>query len=166
VPRPFGLAPGVVVPAGEYKNRLVDVSFGSARGRWWGIDAAYSMGSFYGGNITSGALNLTLQPVARVRILSENLYDDVTIPSGAFKSLVTRLYFSYYFSPALTTRLGLQYSSLHEESVLNFRVRWIYTPGSEAWLVYDEGRRFDRPGESALLTDRAFIVKVVHNFHF
>ena len=37
----------------------------------------------------------------------------------------------------------MQYSSLFEESVLNLRVRWIYTPGSEAWIVYDEGRRFD-----------------------
>ena len=48
--------------------------------------------------------------------------------------------------------------------VLNARLRWIFTPGSEAWLVYDEGRRFDLVGPSLL--DRALILKVVHNFRF
>ena len=37
------------------------------------------------------------------------------------------------------------------------------TSGSEAWLVYDEGRRFDLVGPS--LRDRALILKVVHNLH-
>jgi len=166
VPRAFPLASGVVVPAGEYHNRLLDLSFSSARGRWWGLEAAYAQGTFYDGEIHSGGLNLTVRPVARIRIRNENSFDAVDVPAGSFDSLVTRLYVSYYFSPALTTRVGMQYSSLFEESVLNFRVRWIYTPGSEAWVVYDEGRRFDLPGRPSLLTDRAFIVKVVHNFHF
>jgi hypothetical protein len=58
----------------------------------------------------------------------------------------------------------VQYSSLYEDFVVNFRVRWIYTPGSEAWFVYDEGRRFGLLDPS--LRDRAVIFKVVHNFHF
>ena len=99
-------------------------------------------------------------------MILENQYDDVSVPSGAFDSLISRLFLSYYFSPALTTRVGVQYSSLFEESVLNFRVRWIYRPGSEAWIVYDEGRRYGLGPREPSLLDRAFIVKVVHNFRF
>lgn len=56
------------------------------------------------------------------------------------------------------------YSSLLEDFVFNFRLRWIYTPGSEMWLVYDQLRRFETP--AALLRDQALFFKVVHNFHF
>lgn len=58
----------------------------------------------------------------------------------------------------------MQYSSLFDDLVMNLRVHWIYIPGSEAWIVYDEGRDLDVPGAS--LRDRAFIVTVVHNFNF
>jgi len=166
VPFGFGLAPGVIVPAGDYKNRIGDVSFSSSASRWWGVGAAFGGGSFYGGDLKTAGLVLMVQPIPRVRVRSENQYDDVEVPSGAFDSLISRLFVSYYFSPQFTTRVGVQYSSLFDESVLNFRVRWIYTPGSEAWVVYDEGRRFGFEGLGPSLLDRAFIVKVVHNFHF
>jgi len=166
VPVGFGLAPGVIVPAGDYKNRIVDVSYKSSPSRWWGVGAAVGGGSFYDGELKTAGLVLIVQPIPRVRVTSDNQYDDVEVPSGAFDSLISRLFVSYYFSPQLTTRLGLQYSSLFDESVLNFRVRWIYRPGSEAWVVYDEGRRFGFAGRGPSLLDRAFIVKVVHNFHF
>ena len=86
------------------------------------------------------------------------------MPAGSFDSYITRLTVAGHVSPELTTRLAGQYSSLFDEFVLNARVRWIFTPGSEAWLVYDEGRRFDLPGPSLL--DRALILKIVHNLHF
>ena len=138
----------------------------SGRSRWWSVDAGHTQGGFYDGDLRSTTLNLTVSPVPRIRVSTQNQFDDVDVPSGSFDSLISRLFFSYYFSPELTTRLGVQYSSLFEESVLNFRVRWIYTPGSEAWVVYDEGRRFGLPGGAPSLLDRAFIVKIVHNFHF
>ncbi len=166
VPVGFGLAPGVTIPAGDYKNRQLTASFSSSPSRWWGIGASHTQGSFYDGELRSSGLVVQVQPVPRIRVRSENQYDNVDVPSGAFDSLITRLFVSYYFSPELTTRVGAQYSSLFDESVFNFRVRWIYTPGSEAWVVYDEGRRFGLSGRVPSLLDRAFIVKVVHNFHF
>ncbi len=166
VPFPFSVSPGVVIPAGDYTNRQFQILYTSGRSRWWSVDAGHTQGGFYDGDLRSTTLNLTVSPVPRIRVSTQNQFDDVDVPSGSFDSLISRLFFSYYFSPELTTRLGVQYSSLFEESVLNFRVRWIYTPGSEAWVVYDEGRRFGLPGGAPSLLDRAFIVKIVHNFHF
>jgi len=164
VPSPFAIAPGVVIPAGEYTNSDLQVQFTSSPSRWWLLGATFSKAGFYDGDLNIGGVNLTLSPVPRIRLTANAEYDNVDVPAGSFDSLISRLYFSYYFSPELTTRLGIQHSSLYEDFVLNFRVRWIYKPGSEAWVVYDEGRQFGQ--EIASLRDRAFIVKVVHNFRF
>jgi len=95
----------------------------------------------------------------------EGQFDDVKLPQGEFDSLISRLYVSYFLNARLSTRLALQHSSLYDEFILNFRLRWIYAPGSELWVVYNEGRDFAHRLEPSL-RDRAFIVKLVHNFNF
>jgi len=164
VPLPFFIAPGVVIPVGEYKQGQGSLAFNSNRSRSWSIAATHRQGGFYDGDILSSRVSLQYSPVSQVRLSPTIQYDDVAVPGGEFDSVIARFNVSYYFSPELTTRAAVQYSSLYEEFVGNFRVRWIYTPGSEAWFVYDEGRRFGLLGPS--LRDRAVILKVVHNFHF
>ena len=164
VTAPFPIGSGLVVPAGEHRNRQASARLSTNAGRWWAVIATHSQGGYYGGDLRSSGLTLTLKPVPRIELRSQNQVDAVDMPGGRFDSLISRLFASYYFSPRLTTRLGVQYSSLFDDLVVNFRIRWIYTPGSEAWIVYDEGRELGLPGES--LRDRAFIVKVAHNFHF
>lgn len=164
VPYPFSIGPGVVIPAGEYESRQVRVVFNSNPSRRFSVSAIHQQGGLYGGDMLATRLTLRYNPLSQLRLTSDTQYDDVDVPSGKVDSLITRFYVSYYFSPELTTRAAVQYSSLYEEFVANFRVRWIYTPGSEAWFVYDEGRRFGLLEPS--LRDRAVILKVVHNFHF
>ena len=164
VPWAFPIAPGVVIPAGEYTSRTGEIRLTSSPSRWWFLGAGTVFGSFYDGDLFFTGFNLSVSPVPRIRFTINGEYDNVDVPGGSFESLISRLYFSYFFSPALTTRLGFQHSTLYENSVLNFRVRWIYKPGSEAWVVYDEGRQFGLAIPS--LRDRAFIVKIVHNFRF
>ena len=164
VPAAFTLAPGVTVPAGEYQNRQLHltVQTNDARRAW--LRAEYSGGSYYGGDIQSGGLSFELKPLARLHLRGEQYVDRVDVPDGSFDSWISRLAVSFHFSPRLTTRVATQYSSLTDELIANFRLRWIYAPESEAWLVYDEGRRFDGPDDG--LRERAVVLKLVHNFNF
>jgi len=118
----------------------------------------------YGGDIRAGTLAFEYAPVPRVKLGLSTSGNRVILPGGSFDSVISRLAASYAFSPELNTRAVVQHSLLFDEFLLNFRVRWIYKPGSEAWLVYDEGRRFDVAGPS--FRDRTLVFKVVHNFHF
>jgi len=164
VPHGFAIAPGVMIPPGEYDNNQVTVDFVTNPARSWSVRATFVGGDFFGGTIKSTMLSLGLRPIPRINLRSENQYDVVDVPGGSFESLITRFAASYYFSPELTTRAVAQYSTLYDELVLNFRTRWIYTPGSEAWLVYDEGRILGGP--LSTLHDRALILKLVHNIRF
>ena len=154
----------VFIQAGDYKNRQFLAFFRSHRSRRIALRTIYEGGSFYGGDIQSASFELIFKPVPQLHLSTEHTFDRVDVPGGSFDSLISTLLVSYNFSPALTTRIATQYSSLLEDFVLNFRLRWIYAPRSEVWLVYDETRRF--PTLGSLLRDRALILKVVHNFNF
>ncbi|MCP4659974.1 MAG: hypothetical protein GY856_31615, partial [bacterium] len=125
--------------------------------------ASLSGGSFFGGDIFSGELGLAFKPIPRLHLSVRHQSDGVELPGGSFDSAISTLQVSYFFSPALTTRVAAQYSSLIEDLVVNFRLRWIYAPGSEAWLVYDESHRFGL--DDPTLRDRSVILKVVYNFN-
>jgi hypothetical protein len=164
VPHAFQIAPGVVIPAGEYKNRQLTALFQSNYARRLGLGVTYVGGSFYDGDIQSADVEVVMKPFPPFHVTTRVQLDDVDVPGGSFQSWITMLQAAYFFSPSLSTRIATQYSSLYEDFIFNFRLRWIYTPGSEMWLVYDEGRRFGTLLPS--LEDRALIFKIVHNFHF
>jgi hypothetical protein len=164
VPYSFPVAPGIAIPAGEYTNRQGLLTFDSSPARRLSVSATYTFGGFYGGDIQSAEYNFTFKPTERLHLIMGQAIDAVDLPSGSFNSVITTLLASFHFSPTLTTRVAAQYSSLYEDFVFNFRLRWIYAPGSEAWLVYDEGRRFGQAEPS--LRDRAVILKVVYNLNF
>jgi hypothetical protein len=164
VPWSFFMAPDVPVPSGEYKNRTFYGELTTSKSRRLAV-AAYGLGgSYYGGDIASGYMIVWYKPTTWLQLRIEDQHDRVELPGGSFDSNISRFFISYYLGPAISTRIAAQYSSLYEDFVFNFRLRWIYRPGSEAWLVYNEGRRFDLPVDS--LRDRALILKIVYNFNF
>ena len=164
VPSSFFLGP-VLVPQGEYKNRTGGFEVETSPSRRISTLAGFETGAFYDGTIHSANLALKLRPFTQLHVNAEGQLDDVNLPGGAFESLISRLYVSYFLNARLSTRVAIQHSSLFDEFVLNFRLRWIYAPGSELWIVYNEGRDFAIRREPSLL-DRALVVKLVHNFNF
>jgi len=163
-PEPFFIGP-VMVPAGDYKNRRGGFEGETSQSRRVSAQGGFESGSFYDGTINSANLGLRIRPFTWLHLNGEGQFDDVKLPQGEFDSLISRLYVSYFLNARLSTRLALQHSSLYDEFILNFRLRWIYAPGSELWVVYNEGRDFAHRLEPSL-RDRAFIVKLVHNFNF
>jgi len=164
IPFAYPIAPGVLITADEYKNRYVVLEFTSNPARKLSVYANSTIGSYYDGDRFSVFSSLLYKPIPRLRLSGSVNYDDIEVPGGQFTSTIYTFQSSYYFSPTLTSRVAVQYSTLLEDFIFNFRIRWIYAPGSEAWLVYDEGRRFGTADPS--LRDRALILKIVYNFHF
>jgi hypothetical protein len=70
---------------------------------------------------------------------------------------------------APTARLGIssfvQYNTTSHSLTLSGRLRWEYTPGSELFVVYSDGRDTATAGVPALL-NRTFAVKVTRLLRF
>ena len=82
----------------------------------------------------------------------------VSLPFGDFTSTVASSRVTYAITPMMFVSGLLQYNSSNSTLSTNIRLRWEYFPGSELFVVYNEGRDTFGSGRPDLQT-RSFIVK-------
>jgi hypothetical protein len=110
-----------------------------------------TFGNYYTGTRFQLNPDVVLYNFDRTRIDLSLTYNHVDLPVGNFntKTLGCRLY--YYFSPKLYLKAYLQYNDDRKANdgnvitLANILLRWIYRPGSDLYLVYNDARehRFD-----------------------
>ena len=164
--RPFEPGPGVTIPIGSYTFRDVQVSYRAGRQRRAGGTVSFRAGGYFSGDIRSiefarGRVEVTPQLSVEPSI-SVNWID---LPEGSFRTDLVRGRVNYTFTPRMFFSGLLQYNSSNNALGANLRLRWEYSPGSELFVVYSEGRDTevrDFPG----LENRVFVVKFNRLFRF
>ena len=166
VPAAFVISRRVTIPAGGYgvstfRAQLTVGQQRRASGNWF-----VEGGPFYGGNRTgfgySGArvkLNphLALEPGLSV--------NRVRLPYGDFTTTLLSTRGTYTVTPQLFISSLVQYNSSNATLSANLRLRWEYQPGSELFVVYNEGRDTLLSGTPEL-QNRSLVVKVNRLFRF
>jgi len=69
----------------------------------------------------------------------------------------------YSFSPNLYAKAYVQWNDSEKRFRTNFLVRWIYKPGANVYVIYNETREL---GPAGFLQDRAVMVKASFLFNF
>ncbi len=163
---PFNIASGVVVAPGSYRQKTLTAEFqiGQQRngsGTWW-----VETGPFYSGDRTAfgyraGRVRLTPQ-VALEPTLSVN---KVSLPFGDFTTTLLSTRATFTIKPLMFVSGLVQYNSSNNSLSTNVRLRWEYQPGSELFVVYNDGR--DTTGDRfATLQNRALVVKINRLFRY
>ena len=159
-PAPLRLAPGVTIPVGGYHFTTTRASFGFGQQRPLAATVFAESGKFYGGTRTAFGFSggrvkfsprLSAEPGMSVNV--------VTLPYGDFttKLLSSRV---TYTPTAMMFISGLvQYNSSNNTLSTNIRLRWEYLPGSELFVVYNDGRD-TTPRGAPDLQSRALVIKV------
>ena len=123
-------------------------------------------GSFYDGNRHetgfSGRVDLTHQLLVEP-IVSFNWID---VPHGRFQTNVISTKTTYSLSPRSFLAALVQYNSSTHSLNSNIRFRWEYVPGSDLFVVYNEGRSTVVPDRFADLQNRTFVVKITRLFRY
>ena len=88
----------------------------------------------------------------------------MTLKSGSFKTRVTQGRFDVLFTPDISWNTLVQYDNVSDSIGINTRLRWIFTPGRELFLVFnqsleDDGGRIRRARSESL-------VKLAWTFRF
>ena len=158
--QPFDIATDVTVPGGGYDNTLLRTAFkfgeqrpvsGTAfmeRGRLWGGDLT-TLG-FSGGMVKVNA-HLSFEPGLSV--------NHATLPFGDFTTALITSRVTYAITPLMFLSSLMQYNSSGNSLATNARLRWEYAPGSELFVVYNEGRDTRASGLPDL-QNRSIVVKV------
>ena len=139
LPEPFEISDGVVLPMGSYQWTRYQVSAESASKRWWVIAVEGGWGGFYDGSRRSLQLSLTLKPSTHVALGLDTERNDISLAGGDFSTTVVSARFDFNVSPNISWANLVQYDSESRELGLQSRFRWILTPGTDIFLVYNRG---------------------------
>ncbi len=160
VPGPFAIARGVTIPTGGYDQRTFRSAYQLGQQRMTSGTAYVEYGAFYGGTraadgYTSGRMNLSPHFSVEPRLT----VDRVRLPFGDFTSTLLSSRVTWTVTPMMFVSGLLQYNSSNNSFGTNLRLRWEYHPGSELFLVYNDGRDTSVRGMPQL-QNRALIFKI------
>lgn len=135
---PFEISSGIVVPAGQYENRgyAGGVSTSGKRAVWY--DNLTFGGGFFDGDWLTTSNSVTFRLSRRLQTSTGWTYTDVSLGAGGFSFDQFRQRISVAWTPNIRVNLLAQYNTADELLGLNVRFHWIYRPGSDLFVVYNE----------------------------
>jgi hypothetical protein len=138
IDRPFTLQNRVTVPVGTYRFGEWNFSFSSNPSRRLYWRTAYSPQTFYEGTRRDADATLGVRATSRVSTEFSVQRNDVDLPWGNFVVNLGIFKFDYAMSPRMTVRTLSQYNSLTRQLSTSVRYNFIYSPGSDLYVAYDE----------------------------
>ena len=162
---PFTAAKDVRVPVGDYTFQQLQGSYTFGPQRKVSGTATAMHGSFYEGTVSElswkGRVEFWPQLYAEPTIT----WNRVDVPWGRGYSNLLSSRVTYTLTPRMFASALVQYQARTDSVSTNARFRWEYTPGSELFIVYSDGRTTLSDGVPDL-QNRSFVVKVTRLFQF
>ncbi len=164
IPEPFNIASNVAVPVGGYAYQSVIASYVLGRQHKFSGTVSFQQGSLYDGTkrtleLGAGRIGFTPQFAIEPNV-SLNW---VSLPGGEFTTSVITQRATYTFTPRMFVSALTQYNSSNQTFSTNARFRWEYTPGSDLFVVYSDGRN-TASGGLPQLANRALVIKITRFF--
>ena len=159
----------VLIPPGTYRFGEWNYRFRSDPSRRLYGEAGYSPQTFFGGTRIDTRATLGVRATSRIAAELRFNRSDVDLPWGAFVADLASLRFDFALSPEMTLRTLTQYNSTTGELSNSVRFNWIYSPGSDIYVAYDELRLDTQPGlygfhATPWLRNRQLAVKMTYLF--
>jgi hypothetical protein len=149
---PFATA-GTVLPVGEYQWTYTSASYSSNRTRRIYGSVGTDIGGYYDGDRQSVRVSATIQ--AGKTLLFEPIYthNRVTLEGRPlYTSNVLNFRVSHSFSPDFYLKGFIQYNDDRKTASFNFLWWYHYKPGSDLYVVYNQGWDVDLPLTSREVT--------------
>ena len=138
IDRPFTLQNRVTIPVGTYRFGEWNFSFSSNPSRRLYGAVTYKPQTFYDGTRTDMDTTVGLRASSRISTELSLLRNDVDLPWGSFVVNLGIFRIDYALSPRMTLRTLSQYNSLTRQLSTSVRYNFIYSPGSDLYIAYDE----------------------------
>ena len=137
-PRKEFLLVGQEIPSGEYNFTSFQASMRSSSSRMIFGEVRLELGQFYHGSRRGVLLDATFRPSAKFSIEPFIEFNRIAFPETEFDANVVGGRIGYSFSTTLFTKLFAQWSTDKDILAANFLVNYIYRPGSDFYLVFDQ----------------------------
>jgi len=147
---PFEIRPGIVIPRGTYQFNRPRVSFTSDLSKHLVFKVREKWGDFYSGKRYETSGGITWRPNSHLLVDLSESYNRVRLREGNFSTSLFSGRLNYNFSRKLLTSALVQLNSAARLSVINVRLRYIYRPNSDFFIIYNQstGAGLERPSHS------------------
>src|SRR2546426_5306801 len=147
---PFEIRPGIVIPTGTYHFNRPRVSFTSDQSKHIIFHGREKWGDFYSGTRYETSGGITWRPNSHLLVDLSESYNRVRLREGNFITSLFSGRLNYNFSRKLLTSALVQLNSVARLSVINVRLRYIYRPNSDFFIIYNQstGAGLERPSYS------------------
>ncbi|MSR23044.1 MAG: hypothetical protein EXR92_05815 [Gemmatimonadetes bacterium] len=167
LPEDFRIATGVVVPAGPYRYSASSVSYAFGNQRRLAGIVSVTSGTLYGGTkdtlaYSSGRLVVT---PGRFSIEPGFSLNWVDLPYGNFTQRLITGRFVVTPSPRMLLTTFIQFNQSRHTLSSSLRLKWEYTPGSELFVAYTDGRDTLGTGLPDTL-NQTFVIKATRLLRF
>ncbi|MCZ6491279.1 MAG: DUF5916 domain-containing protein [Acidobacteria bacterium] len=137
---PFDIRSDVLIPAGTYRFNEAVMMIRTSRARKLYGWIRYSPQTFFDGFRKDYETGVGVRASSRLSAEVQYRRNDVQLPFGDFEVNLGTLRIDYAFSPRMTVRSLIQYNSARNETSTSIRFNWIYRPGSDIYVVYNDLR--------------------------
>jgi len=136
----FEIRDDTVIREGIYKFRNLFAMFNTDQSKNVYFSGTMTSGQFFNGKILSFSFEPTVKPRYNFEInlrYARNILD-LPVENGKFNTNIMGTRLTYSFTPDLYVKLFAQYNDMMETGTINFLLNYIYKPGMNFFLVYDE----------------------------
>ena len=127
----------IILPVDEYTTWSANARLQTASYRNLSVESSLEFGEYWSGNRFQYGMKVTLRPLPGLDFSPEYIRTDIQLEEGAFTTDLFRFEGNVDFTTSLFLSSSLQYDNLSDLLGLNTRLRWIITPGSDLYLVYN-----------------------------
>ncbi len=138
---------GAVIPVGGYEWTTGSATYATSRARRAFVSVGGDVGGYYGGDKQTARLSGGLLFGRTLLIEPNYTRNRITLPDRQpYVTNTLNLRVSQSFSPNLFVKAFFQYNDERRTASANFLFWYIYRPGSDLYVVYNDGREIDPPG--------------------
>ena len=154
---------GFMIPTATYTELDYSVRIESDKSKSLAGEIDLGIGDYYTGDNKSFGLSGTITRIQPFRLEINYNHNNVSLPEGSFRTNTLGLRLFYFFSTSLYLKAYMQWNddklnfNGKERIISNILLRWIYSPASNVYLVYNDGRLIG-PGNTEII-NRTFMVK-------
>jgi hypothetical protein len=147
---PFEIRPGIKIPVGTYQFNRPILQFTSDLSKKIIYTGREKWGKFYTGTRDETSGGIQWRPNPHLLLDFSESYNKVHLREGDFSTSLFTGRFNYNFSRKLLTSALVQLNSAARLSLINVRLRYIYRPNSDFFIIYNQstGAGLERPSYS------------------
>ncbi|MGE0706259.1 MAG: hypothetical protein AB7P22_20240, partial [Vicinamibacterales bacterium] len=165
LPEPFEIADDVLIPTGGYSFENTRLQYVAGQTHRISGTGTFEVGHFYSGDKKTAEFNGRVEITPQLGIEPNISFNWIDLPEGKFTNTVVGGRATYTMSAQMFVAALVQHSSSTSSLLANLRFRWEYSPGSEFFVVYTEGRS-TFPPRGTELQSRGLTVKLNRLFRF